>query len=406
MWLMALDTTTRGGSVALIRDDVVVLERVGDPEVSHVEQLPGAIGALLAEAGLTPTALDVLAVASGPGGFTGLRVGLAATQGLALALDRPAVGVPILAADRVVAPGAAHGCRRERRHLARCVSRRGVCCRLRMRGAFARRLAAHRTGPADSGIASHGRRDVAILVAPWRVHHRRGRTRIRGGRCGGRIRLSRGPARARGRRRPGRTSNPSAGRLRPSACAGAALRQTSGCRGRARTPSARRGAPSLMVRFGRLTAAADLDGLMALDDLCFRRPWTRVEYERELSGPGALLLVRRARGFRPNRGVSARSGGSSMRPISTTSPCTRSSAARAWDARSSTSPSAEAARLGAPARHAGGPQFEPGGDRALRVRGICQSGHPTRGTTPTRSRTPSSCGGGPLRRLEPGAWGC
>ena len=45
-----------------------------------------------------------------------------------------------------------------------------------------------------------------------------------------------------------------------------------------------------MVRFGRLTAAADLDGLMALDDLCFRRPWTRVEYERELADPARCFL--------------------------------------------------------------------------------------------------------------------
>lgn len=44
------------------------------------------------------------------------------------------------------------------------------------------------------------------------------------------------------------------------------------------------------VAFGRLTDPADLDGLMALDDLCFHRPWTRAEYERELADPGRCFI--------------------------------------------------------------------------------------------------------------------
>ena len=53
---------------------------------------------LLADAGLALSAVDLFAVVTGPGGFTGLRVGIAATQGLALALDRPALGIPALEA--------------------------------------------------------------------------------------------------------------------------------------------------------------------------------------------------------------------------------------------------------------------------------------------------------------------
>lgn len=98
MWLLALETTTREGSVALLKDDVVVAEQPGDPSLSHAERLPANLAAVLAVAGLTPSALDLLAVATGPGAFTGLRIGLAAVQGLALALDRPAAGVPSLAA--------------------------------------------------------------------------------------------------------------------------------------------------------------------------------------------------------------------------------------------------------------------------------------------------------------------
>lgn len=98
MWLLALETTTRNGSVALLDDDVVVAERAGDPALSHAERLPADFAAVLAGAGLAPGAIDVFAVATGPGAFTGLRIGLAAVQGLALALDRPAAGVPSLPA--------------------------------------------------------------------------------------------------------------------------------------------------------------------------------------------------------------------------------------------------------------------------------------------------------------------
>lgn len=98
MWVLALDTTTRDGSVALVRDGAVVVERAGDAAWSHAERFPADLRAVLAEAQLAPGALDLIAVATGPGAFTGLRIGLAAAQGLALALDRPAAGVSTLTA--------------------------------------------------------------------------------------------------------------------------------------------------------------------------------------------------------------------------------------------------------------------------------------------------------------------
>ena len=98
MWLLALETTTREGSVALLRDDDVVAARPGDPALSHAERLPADFAAVLAVAGLAPSAIDLFAVATGPGGFTGLRIGLAAVQGLALSLDRPVAGVASLPA--------------------------------------------------------------------------------------------------------------------------------------------------------------------------------------------------------------------------------------------------------------------------------------------------------------------
>jgi len=96
MLVLALDTTTRGGSLAVLEDDRVLAELAGDAAVSHTERLPGECEQVLALAGVSRQALDLLVVASGPGGFTGLRIGLAVVQGLALVLDTPTIGVSAL----------------------------------------------------------------------------------------------------------------------------------------------------------------------------------------------------------------------------------------------------------------------------------------------------------------------
>ncbi|MEP7116221.1 MAG: ribosomal protein S18-alanine N-acetyltransferase, partial [Acidobacteriota bacterium] len=44
------------------------------------------------------------------------------------------------------------------------------------------------------------------------------------------------------------------------------------------------------MTFERLTAASDLDGLLALDEVCFHRPWTRADYERELADPARCFI--------------------------------------------------------------------------------------------------------------------
>ena len=98
MRVLALDTTTRAGSVALVDDDRVVEEVSGDPSRTHAERLPGEILALLGRHGLAVSDVDVFAVASGPGSFTGLRIGIATIQGLAFASGRPVVAVSALEA--------------------------------------------------------------------------------------------------------------------------------------------------------------------------------------------------------------------------------------------------------------------------------------------------------------------
>jgi tRNA threonylcarbamoyladenosine biosynthesis protein TsaB len=94
--ILAIDTTTRGGSVAVTRDDERLSLVGGDDTRTYGERLPGEIARALEEAGLAKSAIDLIAVAAGPGAFTGLRIGLAAAQGLALTLDRPVVGVSAL----------------------------------------------------------------------------------------------------------------------------------------------------------------------------------------------------------------------------------------------------------------------------------------------------------------------
>ena len=94
--ILAIDTTTRGGSVAVTGDDEQLSLVVGDESRTHGERVPGEIAQALQDAGLARSAIDLIAVAAGPGAFTGLRIGLATAQGLALTLERPVVGVSAL----------------------------------------------------------------------------------------------------------------------------------------------------------------------------------------------------------------------------------------------------------------------------------------------------------------------
>ena len=96
MLLLALDTTTRRGSIALTRDDVLIETFIGDASITHGERLPGDLLDVLHRNGLRLADVDLFAVAAGPGSFTGLRVGIAIQQGLALANDRPLIGVSAL----------------------------------------------------------------------------------------------------------------------------------------------------------------------------------------------------------------------------------------------------------------------------------------------------------------------
>jgi tRNA threonylcarbamoyladenosine biosynthesis protein TsaB len=101
--VLALDTTTRSGSAAVVDDGEILGEIVGDLSRTHGERLPRDLMRALEVAAVPLEAIDLLAVAAGPGSFTGLRVGIAAMQGLAMSLDKRIVPISALEALASVA---------------------------------------------------------------------------------------------------------------------------------------------------------------------------------------------------------------------------------------------------------------------------------------------------------------
>jgi len=96
--ILTLDTTTRAGSCAVWRGDGMVDEVVGNPEYTHAHRLPNDLAKLLASHRLRLQDVTLYAIASGPGSFTGLRVGIATMQSLALVHDRMIVPISSLEA--------------------------------------------------------------------------------------------------------------------------------------------------------------------------------------------------------------------------------------------------------------------------------------------------------------------
>ena len=112
--LLAVDTSGKNGSLALARltpgqsdSEISVLEVVPLAGGAFSAQLVPQIAALLKKHGYSKTDLGAFAVASGPGSFTGLRVGLAAIKALAEALQKPIVAISLL--EAVACSGAARG---------------------------------------------------------------------------------------------------------------------------------------------------------------------------------------------------------------------------------------------------------------------------------------------------------
>lgn len=96
MNLLALDASSKAASVALLRDGALIGESYLCCGLTHSQTLMPMVENLCTLAGIAPAALGGVAVTSGPGSFTGVRIGLATAKGMAAAIGIPCAGVSTL----------------------------------------------------------------------------------------------------------------------------------------------------------------------------------------------------------------------------------------------------------------------------------------------------------------------
>jgi len=108
--ILALDTSSKARSLAVARGGTL-LGSIGEPPgEKRSETLWTEVRSLLAELGMTIADVDVFAVCVGPGGFTGLRVGMAAVKGFSAATNKPIIGATSLEAAAFAASPALTVC--------------------------------------------------------------------------------------------------------------------------------------------------------------------------------------------------------------------------------------------------------------------------------------------------------
>lgn len=96
MLILGVDSATQVAGAAIINDRQLLAEAFFNTRKNHSQRLLPMIVNLITEAGLELSDLDGLAVAIGPGSFTGLRIGLATVKGLAHVAQKPLAGIPTL----------------------------------------------------------------------------------------------------------------------------------------------------------------------------------------------------------------------------------------------------------------------------------------------------------------------
>ena len=112
MKILGLDSSGLVASVAVVENDVLLAEYTTDYKKTHSQTLLPMLDELRNMIDLDMDTVDAIAIASGPGSFTGLRIGSATAKGLGLALDKPIVEVPTLeglawnlwGTDKIVCP--------------------------------------------------------------------------------------------------------------------------------------------------------------------------------------------------------------------------------------------------------------------------------------------------------------
>ena len=96
--ILAIETTGKISSAALLTSDGQIFTARSEDEMNHLRDLIPMIDSIMFEAKLNKNEPDVIAVSAGPGSFTGIRIGMSTAKALAQALDIPAAAVPTLAA--------------------------------------------------------------------------------------------------------------------------------------------------------------------------------------------------------------------------------------------------------------------------------------------------------------------
>ena len=96
MRILAFETSAKAASVALLEEDCLLAESYQNTGLTHSQTILSMAQNLLTTCGLTPKDVDVVAVAGGPGSFTGIRIGVAAAKGFAWGRELPLYGVSTL----------------------------------------------------------------------------------------------------------------------------------------------------------------------------------------------------------------------------------------------------------------------------------------------------------------------
>ena len=98
MKILALETSAVAASVAVCEEEALIAQSFQRTGLTHSATLMPMLETMLKNAGMTLNEIDLIAVAAGPGSFTGLRIGVSAAKGLAWPLDKPCAGVSTLEA--------------------------------------------------------------------------------------------------------------------------------------------------------------------------------------------------------------------------------------------------------------------------------------------------------------------
>ena len=96
MFVLAIDTSNTTLSVALVENNEILIEVIEATKNDHSKRLMPTIEALFKKVNRTPKELDLIAVAEGPGSYTGVRIGVTVAKTLAWTLNKPLVGVSSL----------------------------------------------------------------------------------------------------------------------------------------------------------------------------------------------------------------------------------------------------------------------------------------------------------------------